>query len=383
MARASPWVERLEAAGQAQVLQHWADLTDAERDTLDAQVAEVDARVGLSTLGAIVTGAAAKQDDAAAAAEIQPPAEGAMGDADNEEERARWEASGYRLVAQGRCAAVVMAGGQGSRLGSTFPKGILGDASVSGADIGLPSGLSLFGIQAARLLRVQAVAAERYPEEAKAAAAASVAGIPFLVMTSDATHERTQTFFEERSYFGLQPEQVRFFKQGRMPALDSDGKMLLATKGSLCMSPDGNGGIYPALEGSGALGFLAGRGVSWVQVFSVDNILIKAADPVYYGFCEERGCDASAKTAIKADASEAVGVFACRGGAYGVIEYSEIGRERSELTDSKGGLLYGAANLAIHCYSLDFLNGPAIEYCRRYVCVCVCTLSLTKNENNN
>ena len=353
----SSHLEALKAVGQEQVLEHYVDLSAEQRAGLDAEIAEVEARIGLAKIATLVEVAEAAQASNHSPT-ITPPAEADMGDATDPADKARWHALGLKLISQGKCAATVMAGGQGTRLGHSFPKGILGDGEESGADIGLLGKYSLFALQALRIKRLEALAKEAHPE--------STPSIPFLVMTSDATHDVTQQFFESRSFFELKRDQVHFFKQGRMPCLDLSGKMLLAEKGALCLSPDGNGGIYNGLDRGGALTFMEERGVEWMQVFSVDNVLVRVADPVFYGFCAERGVDAASKTIAKKDASEAVGVFACRDGAYGVIEYSEIGEARSAETSPSGALLYGAANPAIHCYSLAFLKGPAMEYSQRY-----------------
>eukprot|EP01061_Rhynchopus_euleeides_P011444 TRINITY_DN21021_c0_g1_i1.p1 TRINITY_DN21021_c0_g1~~TRINITY_DN21021_c0_g1_i1.p1 ORF type:complete len:511 (+),score=191.79 TRINITY_DN21021_c0_g1_i1:85-1533(+) len=348
---------KLEEAGQGQVLRFWEQLDSEGREHLTAEIAEVEARIGLAKLAGLVRQAEDQAAQATQSAEITPPEEAHMGDATDAESRKRWHDVGLRLIAEGKCAAAVMAGGQGTRLGSTFPKGILGDGETPGADIGLLGKQSLFALQAHRISRLEKLAAEAHP--------GTTPRISFLVMTSDATHSITKSFFESRQHFGLQPEQVFFFKQGRMPCMDTEGRILLAQQGALCLAPDGNGGIYPGLQRGGALDFMSQRGVEWMQVFSVDNILVRVADPVFYGFCAERGVDAASKTVAKKDASEAVGVFACRGGDYGVIEYSEIGEERSKETAPSGALLYNAANPAIHCYSLPFLQGPALQYSSR------------------
>eukprot|EP01064_Diplonema_japonicum_P013398 TRINITY_DN20952_c0_g1_i1.p1 TRINITY_DN20952_c0_g1~~TRINITY_DN20952_c0_g1_i1.p1 ORF type:complete len:490 (+),score=99.43 TRINITY_DN20952_c0_g1_i1:45-1514(+) len=347
----------LKKCHQEQVTRYWDELSENERKTLCEQVNEIEERVGCVALSELVgesSWTAEKQDNK----EIEPANQKDLGvvGADSEETE-RWNTLGLQQIAESKAAVIVMAGGQGTRLGSTFPKGILGDSSVEGAKMDLPRGKSLFAFQAEKIKRLETLAKSAFPE--------SNPSIAWLVMTSHATHDATKAYFEEQNYFGLESSQIRFFMQGRMPSLDQDGKILLAKKGDISMSPDGNGGIYTALQRSGTLDWMAARGVEWVQVYSVDNILIKVADPVFYGFCAARKVDAAAKTIPKKDASEAVGVFALRNQRYGVIEYSEIGAERAQETTPEGGLLYGAANPAIHCYSLKFLAGPALEYCKR------------------
>lgn len=147
-----------------------------------------------------------------------------------------------------------------------------------------------------------------------------------------------------------------------MPCISEDGKMLMATAHEISTSPDGNAGIYPALRRGGVLEKLRKEGVAWVQSYSVDNILTRVADPVWYGFMKDQGADVCAKTIPKARWDEAVGVVTLRDGKAGVIEYSEIGETRAQEKDASGALLYNAANICLQAYSLDFLAGPAQDY---------------------
>merc|ERR1712232_917935 len=119
----------------------------------------------------------------------------------------------------------------------------------------------------------------------------------------------------------------------------------METPGRIATSPDGNAGIYPALRRSGVLQKLREAGVEWVQAFSVDNVLVRVADPVWYGFCRETGADVVAKTVPKRNWQEAVGVVTLRGGHPGVIEYSEIGETRAQEQEESGQLKYNAANI--------------------------------------
>merc|ERR1719210_199696 len=181
-------------------------------------------------------------------------------------------------------------------------------------------------------------------------------------MTVEATHNVITEFFERHNYFGLRSDQVLFFKQGIMPCFSEDGAMLMETKGKIAVSPDGNAGIYPALRRAGILDKLKEAGIQWVQTFSVDNVLNRVADPVWYGYCQETSADVVVKMVPKRNWSEAVGVLMLRDGKPGVIEYSEIGEARAKETAADGQLRYNAANICLQAYSLDFLVGPAQEF---------------------
>lgn len=260
---------------------------------------------------------------------------------------------GLDLVAMGACAACVLAGGMGTRLGSSFPKGMLGDKEAG--ENFLPSGKSLFQLYSERILTIQRRAQKHAGLEKEPM-------VWFLVMTGEATHKLITDFFERKAFFGLRREQVLFFQQGIMPCFAPDGRVLMETHGRIATSPDGNAGIYSALRRTGVLDNLKAAGVRWVQAFSVDNVLVRVADPVWYGYCEDVGADVVVKTVPKRIWSEAVGVVTLRGGAPGVIEYSEIGDERAQEQNLSGTLKYDAANICLQAYSLDFLCGPAQEY---------------------
>jgi UDP-N-acetylglucosamine/UDP-N-acetylgalactosamine diphosphorylase len=174
-----------------------------------------------------------------------------------------------------------MAGGQGTRLGSLDPKGLF--------NVGLPSGKSLFQLQAERLQRLQHMAA---------AGGATVPPIPWFVMTSEATDARTEAFFKQHNYFGLERESVRFFEQGLYPALLEDGKIAMASKGKLFLSPNGNGGVYEAVMRNRVLEELDSRGIQYVFVYGVDNIGIRICDPVFIGALKEAGGDCGVKVVL-------------------------------------------------------------------------------------
>jgi len=245
-----------------------------------------------------------------------------------------WRRAGVEGLHAGHVAIIVLAGGQGTRLGSDRPKGEY--------DIGLPSRKSIFQLLAERALRVR--------DDAGAAS------LPVYVMTSPMTDADTQAFWRAHGFFGLPEADVRFFCQGTLPCLTNEGKIVLESAGAVADAPDGNGGIYRALHLSGCVADMRRRGVRGVHVFAVDNAIVKVADPVFVGFCLSRGADVGSKACAKAGPHEKVGVLCVRGGVHTVVEYSEMDRAAAELRDAQSGeLVFNAGNICIHYYSVDFL----------------------------
>jgi UDP-N-acetylglucosamine/UDP-N-acetylgalactosamine diphosphorylase len=242
---------------------------------------------------------------------------------------------GLSAIQKGKVAVVTLAGGQGTRLGSSTPKGCF--------NIGLPSQISLFEMQALRLRKLIKLA--------------NAKTLLWYIMTSEATHEATVDFFKTNNFFGLGKNGVKFFKQGELPALTEEGKIILKAKGSLALSPNGNGGIYAALKKESVLAELKTAGVEFVHMYCVDNALVRIGDPSFIGACIENGTDCAAKTIKKTDPSESVGVFCRRqDGKMAVAEYSELDANMAEKTDRDGNLIFNHANIANHFFSIPFLD---------------------------
>lgn len=257
-------------------------------------------------------------------------------------ERAAMANQGMRALRDGKVAAFLVAGGQGTRLGHDGPKGVF--------DIGLPSRKSLFQLQAERLLRLSRQAGKT---------------IPWYVMTSEENHAETTGFFKDRRNFGLPERDIFFFKQGRLPVVDSAGKILLASKGRISQGPNGNGGCFLALKESGALEDMRRRGVEWVFFYSVDNALVKVCDPHFVGYAIGSGLPAASKAVVKAGPDEKVGVLCTRGGRPSVVEYSEMTPDMLDARTPDGRLRFESANIAIHLFTREFLEagaGAALPY---------------------
>ena len=246
-------------------------------------------------------------------------------------------AAGERALRAGQVAVVLVAGGQGTRLGSDQPKGCFPVGPVSGA--------TLYQIHAEKVLALGR-------KHGKTPV--------FLIMTSSATDAATRDFFSEHGHFGLNPADVWFFRQGEMPAVDRQtGRILLEAPGKLFTAPDGHGGCLAALSRQGWLDKLAARGVSDLFYFQVDNPLVAIADPVFIGHHILKGSQASSKVILRRDPSEKLGVFARSRGRCHIVEYSDLPAAMGTATAADGSLLFGAGNPAIHLFSVPFLTRAA------------------------
>ncbi|KAK8563223.1 hypothetical protein V6N12_011276 [Hibiscus sabdariffa] len=257
------------------------------------------------------------------------------------EERERWWKMGLKAISEGKLAVLLLSGGQvllpidlyslyhlGTRVGSSDPKGCF--------NIGLPSGKSLFQLQAERILCAQRLATQAMKE----GSAGSVT-IHWYIMTSPFTDDATRKFFESHKYFGLEADQVTFFQQGIIPCISKDGQYIMETRFKVAKSPDGNGGVYSALKSSRLLENMAMRGIKYVDCYGVDNALVRVADPTFLGYFIDKGVGAAAKVVRKAYPQEKVGVFVRRGkgGPLTVVEYSELDQSLASAINQQTGRL--------------------------------------------
>lgn len=243
-------------------------------------------------------------------------------------------ALGEQALARGEVAALLVAGGQGTRLGFDRPKGLF--------TIGPLSGKSLFQLHAEKVLALS----QRFGQP-----------VPLLIMTSHATHDETVAYFAENRQFGLAANQVRFFQQATMPTLClHTGEALLEQPGVPILSPDGHGGTLTALAASGLLARLKAEGVRHVFYWQVDNPLVKIACPEFLGHHLAARAEVSSKVVAKRDAAERAGVFALVDGRCTIIEYSDLPAHLATQTDSSGRLRLWAGSPAIHLFDVDFLD---------------------------
>ena len=321
----------LAAIGQEHVLRFAHDLPDDELQRFLQQLESLDLQ-RLPRLIAEVLAAGGKP--AAGADQVAPCELIEAGDhAQHVERDAAARTAGEALLRQGRVAAFLVAGGQGTRLGYDGPKGRF--------PVGPITNRSLFAYHAQRVLATS----RRYGRSA-----------PLYVMTSQANHASSVAAFDEAGHFGLDPDQVFFLVQGMLPAVDRHGRLLLAEKGSLAMSPDGHGGSLVALARSGALDDMERRGVDEIFYFQVDNPLARVLDPVFIGHHALARAEMSSKVAPRRDEREKVGVVARIGGRVGVIEYSDLHPELAAARDGEGRLRHRAGNIAIHMLAVPFVR---------------------------
>lgn len=331
--------QSLESAGQSHVLQFWPELCEVERDTLLQELSQLDLK-GLKEHCEGAAGAAASPSDSLDQ-HIEPVPPESIGSVRKSDKHSleQWENEGLLQISGNRVGVLLLAGGQGTRLGVQYPKGMY--------NVGLPSQKTLYQIQAERIHKIQELADRKY---------GSKCTIPWYIMTSEFTLAPTEKFLKDNNYFGLEPSNIVMFEQRMIPAVTFDGKVILQSKGKIAMAPDGNGGLYQALVDNKVLEDMKKKGVEYLHVYCVDNILVKMADPVFIGFCVSKGADCGAKVVEKAYPTEPVGVVCRVRGVSQVVEYSEIQPETAELRGPGGELVYSAGNICNHFFTRAFLQ---------------------------
>ena len=251
----------------------------------------------------------------------------------DEKEYIEYEKLGREIIKNGKLAVVTMAGGQGTRLGHTGPKGTF--------DLGLGNHKSIFEILCDTLKAEN----ERYG-----------VSVPWYIMTSDENNAETVEFFEKNNYFGYNKGDIFFFTQSKLPMVDTEGKCLIDEKGNIKEAADGHGGIFKSILNGGALYDMQSRGIEWVFIGGVDNVLVKPVDPVLIGLSIKDNVEAAGKSIIKANPHEKVGIFCKKDGRPSVIEYSEISDELAEERLENGELKYAESHILCNLFSLNAIN---------------------------
>lgn len=280
-----------------------------------------------------------------------PPVYPAVPGPDQEDKYQRAMTRGEQLIAEHKVATFTVAGGQGTRLNFDGPKGNFQVTPLRNK--------TLFRLFAESIVSVQ----RRFN-----------CTVPWYIMTSETNHDDTVAAFEQNDYFGLDRADVMHFKQGKMPAVDMSGKILLSSRGSLAMSPDGHGGSLRALHASGALADMACRGIEYISYFQVDNPLVYVLDPLFIGLHALDRAEMSSKAVTKCDPLERVGNFALVEGKVSVIEYSDLPDELATKTQDDGRLMFEYGSIAIHVINRSFVerlnkHGFSLPWHRAVKCV--------------
>ena len=249
------------------------------------------------------------------------------------EEIDKYEEKGAKVIRDGKYAVVTMAGGQGTRLGHNGPKGTF--------DIGLDSHKSIFEL----LCNTLKEAKEKYGVY-----------VSWYIMTSEENNKQTVDFFEENNYFGYDKEKVMFFKQGQLPMCDTEGKILIDETGLIKEAADGHGGVFESMRKDGVIADMKNKGIEWVFIGGVDNVLAKMVDSVLTGLSIKNNVLAAGKSVVKAGPKERVGVFCKRNGKPSVIEYTEITEEMAEAQDKSGNLLFGESHILCNLFNIKAIE---------------------------
>lgn len=314
---------KLEKYGQQHVLKYYDELSGGEKEALIDQIEATDMsileaclhRESLTEKGEITPLAAMQLDEVAS-------------------NRESFTATGLEAIRAGKVGAVLLAGGMGTRLGSDAPKGMF--------NVGITRELYIFECLINNLMDVVRQAD---------------AWIHLFVMTSDKNHDATVGFLKEKKYFGYREEYVHFFKQEMAAATDYNGKIYLEEKGRLSTSPNGNGGWFISLKNNGLLELVHSEGIEWLNVFAVDNVLQRIADPCFVGATIQKDCVVGAKVVRKSAPDEKVGVICLEDGRPSIVEYYELTEDMMNARDEKGDYAYYFGVILNYLFKVQSLEG--------------------------
>lgn len=312
----------LKEHGQEHIFEAYQKLDDTGKEKLAAQIERIDWSI---------VEMAGHKELAQERGKLEPLS--ALEVTEIEQNKAKYEGIGLDAIRAGKVGAVLLAGGQGTRLGSDGPKGKY--------NIGLTKEVFIFERLIRNLLDVTDKAG---------------CFVPLYVMTSDKNHEETTAFFEEKQYFGYPKDFVKFFKQEMAPSVDFQGKLYMESADSLSLSPNGNGGWFYSMAVTGVLKDVKARGVEWLNIFAVDNVLQRIADPVFVGATIDSGCVSGAKVVRKADPEEKIGVLCLEDGRPSIVEYYEMTEEIINSREADGELSYNFGVILNYLFRVDKLE---------------------------
>ncbi|MBQ2115526.1 MAG: UDPGP type 1 family protein [Lachnospiraceae bacterium] len=312
----------LKEHGQEHIYEAYQKLDEAGKAKLAAQVEKIDWSM---------VAMAGHEELAQERGKLEPLS--ALEVKDIEADKAKYEQVGIEAIKASKVGAVLLAGGQGTRLGSDGPKGKY--------NIGITKDVYIFERLIRNLLDVTDKAG---------------CFVPLYIMTSDKNNDETIAFFEEKNYFGYPKDFVKFFKQEMAPSVDFDGKLLMEAADSLSLSPNGNGGWFYSMAVTGVLNDVKERGIEWLNIFAVDNVLQRIADPVFVGATIDSGRVSGAKVVRKADPNEKVGVLCLEDGKPSIVEYYEMTEEIINSREANGELSYNFGVILNYLFRVDKLE---------------------------
>ena len=297
--------KKMSAIGQEHIFKYYDELDEEQKAALIKQVEETD----FSVLGKIGKGASDKRGTFSPLAAMQRPEIEAR-------EKELYDV-GIKTIKAGKTAALLLAGGMGTRLGSDNPKGMY--------DIGITKHVYIF---------------ERIITNLLDTVKAADTWIRLFVMTSEKNHDATVKFFKEMNYFGYKADRIVFFKQDMAPACDYNGKLYMEAKDRISTSPNGNAGWYSSMVRAGLDRILTDEGIEWIDIFAVDNVLQRICDPCFVGATVLADVSVGAKVVRKAAPDEKVGVMCLEDGRPSIVEYYELSDDMMNAKDENGEPAY-------------------------------------------
>lgn len=313
----------LSSCNQLQLLDYYDNLSPEQQNELLSQIESLD----LSLLKLLENRSTTEESRGF----LEPL--GALEIDEIQARKAEFDALGINALKSGKVAAVLLAGGQGTRLGFDLPKGMF--------NVGETRELYIFECLINNMMDV----VNRIG-----------AWIPLYVMTSDKNNEQTIAFFKEKNFFGYNSNFIHFFKQEMAPSVDYNGKILLEEKGKISLSPNGNGGWFYSLTKAGFAAQMKKDGIEWLNIFAVDNVLQRICDPAFIGAVLASGCECGGKVVSKATPDERVGVLCLEDGMPSIVEYYEMTHDMIHLRNEKGNLLYNFGVILNYLFRLDRLE---------------------------
>jgi len=320
---------KLTPFGQTHVLRFWDQLDEGEQSSLAKQIEELD----LELVQSLYQSSASSNKWAELAAKAEVPPAITLSDFANPASNEEASKLGTDALKAGKLGMILVAGGQGSRLGFNHPKGMF--------PIGPVSNRTLY---------------QMHIEQILARSKQFGVMIPLYVMTSPPTHEETSNFLKENNYFGMSSDNLKIFCQGVMPAVNQSGKLLLETKSKIFVSPDGHGGTLGAFVKSGCYDDAVGRGIEHLFYGQVDNPLIQICDPALVGYHLKSGSEMTSQVVRKNEPTQKVGNVVQVDGKVQIIEYSDLPKEQAEQLNEDGTLKLWAGSIAVHIFDMKFLK---------------------------